>query len=360
MKTQLLKSILLFYLLSSIFILHSNAQIVYTDVNPDTTIAMTAVSNTIKAYGLDLNNDGLTDFNLIATSHAGPFGNRSNYVKITPINSNKVIDYDTINNLPAPLAINSVIGNTGKWWNNDSNQILTGSAWLSFFGLWNSSADAYLGLKLMSGQNIYYGWAKLSVTVHGSSFTLKDYAYNSIPNQPILAGETSCTTPTVNLTQSGPLSFCTGDSVTFTANGTGYQYQWKKNGVNISGANSKKYVAKIAGTYKCKVTSSCGSITSSGKTITVPCRMTNENFAETSEHLSVFPNPASNSITIKFPSDESGEIQIVNLFGQIVYAKNLQGLNEAQIDVNKFSTGMYVIRWNSGENCERKTFSIVK
>ncbi|MBK7682283.1 MAG: hypothetical protein IPJ26_07340 [Bacteroidetes bacterium] len=76
------------------------------------------------------------------------------------------------------------------------------------------------------------------------TFIIKDYAYNTIPNQPIRAGETSCATPTVYLTQSGSLTFCNGDSVTLTANGTGYQYQWRKNNVNIAGATAKTYVAK--------------------------------------------------------------------------------------------------------------------
>jgi hypothetical protein len=191
------------------------------------------------------------------------------------------------------------------------------------------------------------------------SCTIKDYAYNSIPNQPILAGETSCTTPTVNLTQSGPLSFCNGDSVTLTANGTGYQYQWKKNNVNIAGATAKTYVAKTAGIYKCKVTNSCGSITSRTRTVTVPCRMTNDNMVETLEHVSVYPNPATNAVTIKFPSDEAGEIQVVNLFGQIVYSGKVNA-EQTQIDVSSFAAGMYVIRRNSGENFETKTFSVTK
>ena len=91
----------------------------------------------------------------------------------------------------------------------------------------------------------------MQVSINGNAIcTIKDYAYNSIPNQPIRAGETSCTTPTVNLTQSGSLSFCNGDSVTLTANGTGYQYQWKKNNVNIAGATAQTYVAKTAGTFE--------------------------------------------------------------------------------------------------------------
>ena len=87
--------------------------------------------------------------------------------------------------------------------------------------------------------------------------------------------------------------------------------------------------------------------------------MTNENIVEPLEHLSVYPNPAINSVTIKFPSDEAGEIQVVNLFGQIVYSEKVNA-EQTQVDVSRFATGMYVIRWSSGENFETKTFSVTK
>jgi uncharacterized protein (TIGR02145 family) len=62
-----------------------------------------------------------------------------------------------------------------------------------------------------------------------------------------------------NVTASGPLSICQGNSVTLTANsGTGYTYQWKKDGVNISLATASTYVASAAGSYTVQVTNSSG------------------------------------------------------------------------------------------------------
>lgn len=165
--------------------------------------------------------------------------------------------------------------------------------------------------------------------------------------------------PTVNLTASGTLSFCYGDSVTLTANTAALQFQWKKNGVNIAGATFQTYVAKTAGVYKCKVTNTCGHKTSNANTVTNPCRISNENTLDVLEHLSVYPNPATNSVTIKFPSDETGQISIVNLYGQLVFSEMIN-VEQTQIDVSQFPAGMYVIRWGSGENFESKTFSITK
>lgn len=63
------------------------------------------------------------------------------------------------------------------------------------------------------------------------------------------------------ITASGSLIFCgaAGQSVTLTAaSGTSYSYQWYKNNVIISGANSKNYIATTSGAYYCVVYNASG------------------------------------------------------------------------------------------------------
>ena len=76
-------------------------------------------------------------------------------------------------------------------------------------------------------------------------------------------------------------------------------------------------------------------------------------------HLEIFPNPVANSVTIKFSLNEEGEILITNLFGQKVFSEKINS-EQLQIDVSKFSAGMYLVKWQSGENFETKIFSVVK
>ncbi len=65
----------------------------------------------------------------------------------------------------------------------------------------------------------------------------------------------ACTLPTPSISTSGQLTFCQGNSVTLTSStGTGYSYQWKKNGTNISGATSSSYIATQTGSYTVQVT----------------------------------------------------------------------------------------------------------
>jgi hypothetical protein len=58
-------------------------------------------------------------------------------------------------------------------------------------GYWPSVTNKYLALKLIVGTNTYYGWARFDLLAISASFTIKDYAYNSIPNTCIQAGKTN-------------------------------------------------------------------------------------------------------------------------------------------------------------------------
>jgi len=62
-------------------------------------------------------------------------------------------------------------------------------------GNWVNVANRYLGLKFKICGQTHYGWARLSVSVSRQpprvTATLTGYAYQTIPNQPIIAGNTS-------------------------------------------------------------------------------------------------------------------------------------------------------------------------
>ncbi len=76
---------------------------------------------------------------------------------------------------------------------------------------------------------------------------------------------------TATIAASGPTTFCSGASVLLTASsGSGVSYQWKKNGVDITGATSPGYVATTTGNYTILETapSGCNSL-SAPVTVTV-------------------------------------------------------------------------------------------
>jgi len=73
---------------------------------------------------------------------------------------------------------------------------------LSYDGAWADSGkpvnDRYLGLKFLINGKIHYGWARFNVKIYRNPEStvravLTGYAYETIPNKPIIAGRTKAT-----------------------------------------------------------------------------------------------------------------------------------------------------------------------
>lgn len=162
----------------------ADAQIIYTDINPDST---TNIGGNF--YNLDLDNGGIFDFSFNLN-----FGSASSYtsqqVAVTPAGSNGVAG-DTVGAYVYPFALNS--GDTIKstlQFNFGSSQSMasyfgSGYSYGNFLG----QTDKFIGLQFYIGAQLHYGWARFDVDATASQFTIKDYAYNSVPNAYILAGE---------------------------------------------------------------------------------------------------------------------------------------------------------------------------
>jgi Secretion system C-terminal sorting domain len=158
-------------LILSVYNSNVSAQIIYTDI-PDATPNAT--------YPLDLNNDAITDFTILS----GP-----NKVDCYPHNNNAYAG-EFINGTYLPWAMSqpdNICPSLATWYgsNNPGTMALGTST-----GHWVGQTDKYLALKLIVGTNTYYGWARLDLLATSSSFTIKDYAYESTPNTCIQSGQT--------------------------------------------------------------------------------------------------------------------------------------------------------------------------
>jgi hypothetical protein len=63
-------------------------------------------------------------------------------------------------------------------------------------GQWTDSKNRYLGLQFVIKEQVHYGWARLTVTYpqqgqEGLTVVLTGYAYETIPNKPIITGKTN-------------------------------------------------------------------------------------------------------------------------------------------------------------------------
>jgi uncharacterized protein YjdB len=127
--------------------------------------------------------------------------------------------------------------------------------------------ESGLLLTATSGAGLSYQWQSAGVAIPGE--TNSTYTATVSGDYSVIVSNTSgCSdmagvsltlhpSPSNVVTLSGPLTFCSGSSVTMTASaGTGYAYQWYNASGAIPGATSISYTAAVSGTYSVSVTNS--------------------------------------------------------------------------------------------------------
>lgn len=152
------------------------SQIIYTDI-PDATPNAT--------YPLDLNNDTVVDFLIQFGGNADTVG-----VMCYPQNNN-AYSGEFVNGtyLAWALSTSNTICDSLATWYDYTNPGTMGLGASS--GFWPGVTNKYLALKLIVGTNTYYGWARFDFMATSTSFTIKDYAYESTPNACIQSGQTT-------------------------------------------------------------------------------------------------------------------------------------------------------------------------
>jgi hypothetical protein len=136
-------------------------------------------------YSLDLNNDGIGDF-YITTSYLSGF----NQLLVFPIAFNKVAVVGKGCLLEhtgaAPLPLGATIG-PDKFLRGKTACMASLFSWYSD-GPWIMQQDRYLGVEFVIHGKDHYGWARFDVSELASA-TITGYAYETIPNKPIIAGD---------------------------------------------------------------------------------------------------------------------------------------------------------------------------
>lgn len=252
-----------FSILALVLMSVTSAQVICTDVNPD-------IVNTGNAsLDIDLNNDNTADFRLTSAQVGtlafvvvqGSQIGTGNYV-LTNNNGDALA-------LPlnAPIDINSA-----TWTQmNSTNQSMVLIAGTTTLGPWTGANDQYLGLRLISGINTYYGWAKFSFSGVFNTYTFKEYAYQSQPGTQILAGQgcASLSNPAI-ISPPGPV--CLGGAPVFTANTGGSppgSYLWSiapPASVAVIGNSMAAVSFPGPGTYTLSLTVTTGTVTGTSST----------------------------------------------------------------------------------------------
>ncbi|MBK9638410.1 MAG: T9SS type A sorting domain-containing protein [Bacteroidetes bacterium] len=164
---------------------------------------------------------------------------------------------------------------------------------------------------------------------------------------------------TFTVTPSGPLSFCSGGSVTFTVtNSTATTYVWYKNNVVVYTGPSKTFKATTAGVYKMRAQlGSCGTF-SIPYTVTTPCREGETLMSDL--NLNVYPNPFSDFVKIAFELSEEAPvtIKLFDISGKLlglILDKSHMNSGESTIDysTSHLAGGVYVLEVSSPNTIQR-------
>lgn len=121
---------------------------------------------------------------------------------------------------------------------------------------------------------VQYQWQKNSVDIIAA--TQQNYTANTNGSYRVRQTANGCfkyssavtttlaTSVSAAIVANGPVTFCSGGSVTLAVSNAipGYGYQWRRNGTNVTNATQNSYVATTSGTYVCVITANCGSATS--------------------------------------------------------------------------------------------------
>ncbi|MBK9400062.1 MAG: T9SS type A sorting domain-containing protein [Bacteroidetes bacterium] len=223
-------------------------------------------------------------------------------------------------------------------------------------------------LKAPSTAGFSYQWKKNNANIAGAT----DSIYGAVSTGSytvVLTNACASTTssalavtvkskPSAVITPSGPLSFCSGDSVTLQANaGSGYTYYWKKGVNKISNATSSFFTAKSAGNYKVGITTKFGCLKeSSGAIVTVPCRgdgSVQDNISLTD--ILVYPNPSSGNFYIDFTGVASGNVRVecTDMQGRYIEI-SLDKVSLDQYTISGMAAGAYILTFISGEQSAAK------
>jgi hypothetical protein len=176
------------------------AKIVYTP-------AHTRINGTLL---LDLNHDGVVDFNINTHKYNGSYwelwtrsqgGNQ-----ICRTNASQRRGFAAA--LPAGVRLGAK-----RLWEPGSATMLgwyftTSNNGTSHRGPWFYVKRRFLGLKFLIDGHFHYGWARLNVkgTPQGIDAVLTGYAYETIPNTPIITGKTKGPNEIDNIAQPNPAS----------------------------------------------------------------------------------------------------------------------------------------------------------
>lgn len=171
----------------------AEAKVVYTPAN----VKIAQNSGLIR---FDLNHDGIADFGF-RNFFSGSTSRRGGALRVFPLRQMNEVwgtythtSQGSCQNLcAAALPKGTKVGPKGKFQIDPPiGLVMAVSSFVYHYGPWRRVTQAYLGLKFVIKGKKHFGWARVKISIARQSITatLTGYAYETIPNKSIIAGQT--------------------------------------------------------------------------------------------------------------------------------------------------------------------------
>lgn len=370
------------------FIQHAEGQIIYTDVDPDIMLDPDG-TGTLPTFifmndGIDLDEDFISDFSFNANyayyipSYYSYLVKR-NIVNIKPIGLNEVAILTGTPDVFRPAEKFNMGDeiNADNIWNKSVPFVLNG--WLADVDLidnnelvddWINVDFTFAALRIKSGANYKYGWARLSVGANADYVILHDFALENTVNTPIIAGNTGdCTPPSTSLTTNiSSTSAKLHWAPVFGA--SKYQIRYRKIGDPLwitvtagAGATAKNITGLACNSnYEWKIKSKCGAefsdFSNTHTFTTASCRVDFDANADATDVL-IYPNPSNGLVTINLEgiNNISTEICLIDLSGKMIQSTTVFD-NQVELDYSNLAKGFYILQITNGEKVITKKLII--
>jgi hypothetical protein len=172
-----MKKLLLLLMIVLALNIKLKAEIIYTDIEPDKVLFSTLT--TPMYYDLDIDANGAVDF---CIAHHETIQFFSAYNGSMALSRTNPYDYSE----PSVIEMDDSINVNSKDWISNYGSI-------NLTERWDGQSNKYIGLKFKQGAEWHYGWLEISIPNDHHNCIVHGFAYNSVPNEGIKAGETSST-----------------------------------------------------------------------------------------------------------------------------------------------------------------------
>ncbi len=166
-----MKSVLtiLLLLIAQVFVM--NAEISYHDYVPDSVLS----GDGQHPMYMDIDIDGIGDFDFTIAFHE--------QIQFFSGYNGSLVLVDESNNVPLVLESGYNINTGSRLWFDSFHSSL------NLTDIWPGNFDKFIGLKFKSNNQWHYGWLRISAPEDGLSVIVKDFAWETTPEQAINAGD---------------------------------------------------------------------------------------------------------------------------------------------------------------------------